>query len=183
MESVVLLISASAVAMTSEHSIPKSQRAFVLPEVGGTPSLLTDHPVVQPKDLPPGQCLVNITHSGVCHSDIGVKNGTVGHRAKDNLVGGHEGVGTVVAIGEHTVGTHIKVGQRVGLKFIAKACYSCEMCLKGSETRQSFSAIYLYKIDGRVSHVTFSQIAPNLRATDKIGMGPSVNTLWQTYRQ
>ena len=144
--------------MTTEFAIPKTQKAFFLPQVGGSASLLTDHPVVQPKDLLPGQILVNITHSGVCHSDLGIKNGSIGQKAKKNLVGGHEGIGTVVAIGEHTVQTHIKLGQRVGLKFVAKACYSCELCLKGSETRQ-----WIPRYPFRFAHCT--QIVPSSKAT------------------
>ncbi|EJC98054.1 mannitol-1-phosphate dehydrogenase [Fomitiporia mediterranea MF3/22] len=114
-------------------SIARTQRAFVLPVVGGPASLVIDHPVVQPDDLLPGRCLVRLTHSGVCHSDLGIKNKEFPNLPKANLVGGHEGVGTVVAIGAHTIGSKVKVGDRVGIKFLATACRNCELCLKGFE--------------------------------------------------
>jgi len=47
-------------------------------------------------------------------------------------VGGHEGVGHVVAIGEHT-NTAVKVGDRVGVKWIMDTCMQCELCLSGTE--------------------------------------------------
>lgn len=40
-------------------------------------------------------------------------------------VGGHEGVGTVVKLGPGTENGHIKLGQRVGIKWISGTCGSC----------------------------------------------------------
>ena len=54
----------------SETTIPKVQRACLLPQAGAGAVLVSDHPVVQPSELLPGQCLVKLTHSGVCHSDL-----------------------------------------------------------------------------------------------------------------
>ena len=56
--------------MTVNTSIPKTQRVCILPSAGSDVSLRDDHPVVQPEELLPGQCLVKLTHSGVCHSDL-----------------------------------------------------------------------------------------------------------------
>lgn len=38
------------------------------------------------------------------------------------LILGHEGVGQVVAIGEHTIDPDVNIGDRVGLKFFGNAC-------------------------------------------------------------
>ena len=69
-------------------------------------------------------------------------------KSKD-LIGGHEGVGIVVAIGEGTSqevplrkegfdeSGDIKVGMRVGIRFFAKTCLKCESCRKGFEARKS----------------------------------------------
>lgn len=121
--------------MSDAIPIPLKQRAVVLPVVRGPTMLVTDHPVVQPDALLPGQCLVRVTHTGVCHSDLGIKNGDFPNLPKTNLVGGHEGVGTVAAIGAQTIGNRVKIGDRVGVKFLARACLNCEMCLKGFECR------------------------------------------------
>ena len=51
-------------------NVPKTQRAFVQASPGGPIHLATNHPVTQPEDLAPGQCLVKLEFSGVCHSDL-----------------------------------------------------------------------------------------------------------------
>jgi hypothetical protein len=48
------------------------------------------------------------------------------------LVGGHEGVGTIVAIGPGS-STERKVGERVGIKWLADSCLDCEVCRDGEE--------------------------------------------------
>ena len=42
------------------------------------------------------------------------------------LIGGHEGVGDIVAIGEHTQDSPVKIGDRVGIKWLAYSCLQCE---------------------------------------------------------
>ncbi|KIK24440.1 hypothetical protein PISMIDRAFT_67976, partial [Pisolithus microcarpus 441] len=49
------------------------------------------------------------------------------------LIGGHEGVGTIVAIGTHTENSPVQVGQRVGIKWLAYSCLNCEQCRTGLE--------------------------------------------------
>lgn len=48
-------------------------------------------------------------------------------------VGGHEGVGRVVAIGQHSKSSVIKLGDRVGTKYVVGSCLQCEMCRRGFE--------------------------------------------------
>ena len=122
--------------MSPYPAIPTTQRAFLLSAPGKDLTLVSDHPVVQPSELKPGQCLVKLTHSGVCHTDLGVRSGLYPVNPKPNLIGGHEGIGNVVAIAENTDYGGVKVGDRVGIKFIGKSCLNCEMCLKGVEGRE-----------------------------------------------
>ncbi len=49
------------------------------------------------------------------------------------LIGGHEGVGEIVAIGAHTINSPVKIGDRVGVKWLADSCLQCEQCRKGLE--------------------------------------------------
>ncbi|KAJ8094041.1 hypothetical protein AAF712_007074 [Marasmius tenuissimus] len=118
----------------SSESIPKTQRAAVVTEFKKPYEIKNDHPVTQPSDLKPGQCLVKLEYSGFCHSDVHVKDNDWGAGAKLPLVGGHEGIGKIVAIGEGTYASKVKVGDRVGLKWFANACLRCEMCRTGWET-------------------------------------------------
>lgn len=40
-------------------------------------------------------------------------------------VGGHEGVGKIVKLGTGTESSHLKIGDRVGVKWISSACGHC----------------------------------------------------------
>ena len=48
-------------------------------------------------------------------------------------VGGHEGVGRVVAIGAHSKSSVVRLGDRVGTKYVVGSCLQCEMCRRGFE--------------------------------------------------
>ena len=100
--------------------IPKTQKAAVLFDTKEDYRIETDWPVTQPNELKPGECLVNIKYSGVCHSDLHVRDADWPRiKLVFPLIGGHEGVGVVVAIGEHTVDTAVKISDHVGLKWVA----------------------------------------------------------------
>ncbi len=122
--------------MATNEEIPEVQRASFLAAAGKDLSFKTDHPVTQPSELKPGQCLVKLAYSGVCHSDLSIRHDHYAVQCKPELVGGHEGIGSVVAIGEGTTRTSVKVGDRVGITFMAESCLECEMCMKGHEARE-----------------------------------------------
>ena len=48
-------------------------------------------------------------------------------------VGGHEGVGKIVKMGAGTENSAVKVGDRVGIKWISAICDSCPACLAGHD--------------------------------------------------
>lgn len=50
-------------------------------------------------------------------------------------VGGHEGVGTIVKMGPATENAAVKVGNRVGIKWMAGTCGSCLPCLEGADAQ------------------------------------------------
>ena len=62
--------------------------------------------------------------SGVCHSDLSLKNGYVG--IMPGMVLGHEGAGTVLEVGKEV--THVKKGDHIVASFIP-ACGVCWFCL------------------------------------------------------
>ena len=51
-----------------------------------------------------------------------------------------QGVGRIVAIGQHTQNSPVKIGDRVGIKWLAYSCLDCEPCRKGLEQSQSSRA-------------------------------------------
>jgi Zn-dependent alcohol dehydrogenase len=79
----------------------------------------------------PGEVLVRIEATGVCHSDLHVIEEDGWGHAYPVLLG-HEGAGTVEAIGENV--TAVAEGDRVVLAW-KTACGDCPACLRG-EPRQ-----------------------------------------------
>ncbi|GAA4038792.1 Zn-dependent alcohol dehydrogenase [Streptomyces shaanxiensis] len=94
-------------------------RAAVLPAVDA-PLEITE---IDLPDPGPGQVRVRLAAAGVCHSDLSLSNGTM--RVPVPAVLGHEGAGTVVAVGEGV--THVAPGDAVVLNW-APSCGSCHAC-------------------------------------------------------
>lgn len=63
------------------------------------------------------------------------------------LVGGHEGAGRIVAMGDGT-DTQLKIGSPVGLKWLADSCLNCEACLGGQEATCANAKLSGYTVDG-----------------------------------
>jgi len=72
----------------------------------------------------PGEVLVRVTASGVCHSDLSVCNGTLPLQLPAIL--GHEGTGVVEWAGREV--TRVRPGDRVIGSFLP-ACGRCRQCL------------------------------------------------------
>ncbi|GLB34537.1 putative alcohol dehydrogenase GroES-like domain [Lyophyllum shimeji] len=144
--------------MSSE--IPKTARAAVLNELNGAYALKEEQPVKQASELAPGECLVKVEYSGVCHSDLHIKKGDWARKPILPLIGGHEAVGRVVAIGEHSDAGPVKVGDRVGIKWIADVCMKCEMCRKGNESccPVSFARSHGFTVQGAFAEYVVSYI-------------------------
>ncbi len=81
-------------------------------------------------DAGPGEIEIEITHCGVCHSDL--------HQIKDDwentvwpCVPGHEVVGRVARVGEGV--TAFVPGDVVGVGCMVNSCRTCEPCKAGDE--------------------------------------------------
>lgn len=68
--------------------------------------------------------------------------------SKIPCIGGHEGAGYVVAIGNNTSSTSLQVGSRVGIKWLAYACGACELCRKGFESSCESAECSGFSVDG-----------------------------------
>lgn len=71
---------------------------------------------------------VQVEHCGLCHSDLSMIDNEWGFSAYP-VVGGHEIVGTVVALG--TAAKGLRLGQKVGIGWMAQSCQTCPSCLAG----------------------------------------------------
>ncbi|WP_043681445.1 Zn-dependent alcohol dehydrogenase [Streptomyces xylophagus] len=97
-------------------------RAAVLPAVGA-PLEITE---IDLPDPGPSQVRIRLAAAGVCHSDLSLTNGTM--RVPVPAVLGHEGAGTVVAVGEGVA--HVSPGDAVVLNW-APSCGTCHACTLG----------------------------------------------------
>jgi len=75
-------------------------------------------------------------------------------------IGGHEGIGHIVAIAEHTVNSPVKIGDRVGIKWIANVCLKCEMCRTGNESccAMAFTHSHGFRVDGSFADYALSYV-------------------------
>lgn len=85
----------------------------------------------QEDGLDPYSADIEISHCGVCHSDLHLVDGDWGRMSKYPLVPGHEIIGTIKAVGS-AVDDNL-VGKRVGVGWQRGSCLSCEWCLSGYE--------------------------------------------------
>jgi len=93
-----------------------------------------------------GQVLVKVEASGLCHTDIHAARGDWPVKAKMPLIPGHEGVGTVVALGPGE--SPVTVGDRVALPWLGRACGHCRYCITGWETYCQTPQYMGYTMDG-----------------------------------
>ena len=84
----------------------------------------------EPRELGPADVEVEISHCGLCFSDIHLIDDGWG-RSKYPLVPGHEIVGTIAAVGAAVA--HLQIGERVGVGWQRSACLECDLCLSGEE--------------------------------------------------
>lgn len=79
------------------------------------------------------EALVKLDFSGVCHGDVYMRDGggPAPPTPRRPLIGGHEGVGTVVALGPES-DNRFKTGQPVGIAWRSFVCGLCQACLSGS---------------------------------------------------
>ena len=92
------------------------------------PLALEERPTPEPG---PGQALVRVEASGLCHMDIHVVRGDWPSAPTLPLVPGHEGVGIVERVGAGA--GRLREGDRVAVPWLGWACGRCDLCLAGQE--------------------------------------------------
>jgi propanol-preferring alcohol dehydrogenase len=121
-------------------------------------AVVTDfHAPLQIRDLPipepgPGQVLVRMETSGLCHTDIHAARGDWPVQPTLPFTPGHEGVGIVDKLGAGV--TTRSVGDRVAIAWLGYACGECRYCIGGWETLCEKQQNSGYSVDG-----TFAEYA------------------------
>lgn len=119
-----------------------TMKAVVVPELGA-PLEIREVPVPEPG---PGQVLVRMQASGLCHTDIHAANGDWPVKPTPPFIPGHEGIGTVEKLGPGV--TLREVSDRVAIAWLGSACGQCRYCVSGWETLCESQHNSGYSIDG-----------------------------------
>ena len=104
----------------------RSVAAYAADETGGP---LLPHRY-QAQALGPLDIDIEVTHCGICHSDLHLIDNDWQTSAYP-LVPGHEVIGKVADVGDLV--THLRVGDRVGVGWQCGSCHQCEWCERGDE--------------------------------------------------
>lgn len=99
----------------------RTDLAAIVRDHGGSPAL-TPVTIIDPR---PGEVLVRVLATGVCHTDLAGIDGDA--RYPLPAVFGHEGAGIVEAVGEGVTGR--RPGDQVVLSFAS--CGGCDACVEG----------------------------------------------------
>jgi alcohol dehydrogenase, propanol-preferring len=129
----------------------------------GKPLTIEEVPVPAPG---PGEVLVKIVASGVCHTDLHAADGDWPVKPKLPFIPGHEGVGRVAALGAGVTG--LKEGDAVGVAWLHDACGCCEHCITGWETLCADQHNTGYGVDGSYAEYVIANAAYVGRLPDKV---------------
>ncbi|MFT8467116.1 alcohol dehydrogenase AdhP [Acetobacter syzygii] len=114
------------------------------------------------------QILVKMIACGVCHTDLHAASGDWPKKPTLPFIPGHEGVGTVVAVGSNV--DWIKEGDVVGVPFLYSACGHCEHCFAGWETLCQKQEETGYSVNGCFAEYVVAD--PNYVAHIPAGVDP-----------
>lgn len=116
------------------------------------------------RDPRPDDVVIEISHCGICHSDIHTARGEWGPTAYP-CVPGHEIVGRVVQVGKRV--KRFKVGDSVGVGCFVDSCGKCSSCKADEEQFCQGHTVYTYnsvELDGKTqtqggysSHITVKE--------------------------
>ncbi|MGN6607753.1 MAG: NAD(P)-dependent alcohol dehydrogenase [Jatrophihabitans sp.] len=118
------------------------------------------------RDIQPTDVRVDVTHCGICHSDI--------HTAKGDWKGtqypcvpGHEIVGRVAEVGAEV--TRFAVGDTVGIGVIVDSCGECSACTRGLENycRKGATGTYNGKDRHGTAPVTYGGYSATIVVTER----------------
>jgi len=149
--------------MNEESIMDNSMKAAVVREFGA-PLVIEEVAVPRPGR---GEILVEVAASGVCHTDLHAAHGDWPVKPNPPFIPGHEGVGTIAAVGEGV--THVKEGDRVGVPWLYSACGHCEHCLGGWETLCESQQNTGYSVNGGFAQYTLADAGYVGRLPDSVG--------------
>ena len=139
----------------------KTMRAAVVHEFG-KPLQIEDVPIPVPG---PGEVLVKIVATGVCHTDLHAADGDWPAKPVPPFIPGHEGAGIIAAVGPAVKG--YKEGDPVGIAWLHDACGGCEYCVTGWETLCPDQHNSGYSVNGSFAEYAIGAASYVARLPDK----------------
>lgn len=146
--------------------MPAMMKAAVV-RAFGAPLSIEEVPVPSPG---PGEVLVQIHACGVCHTDLHAAEGDWPVKPSLPFIPGHEGAGTVVALGAGV--THLREGDHVGIAWLHDACGYCEHCVGGWETLCEAQHNSGYSVNGAFAEYAIGSAAYVARLPDAVDFVP-----------
>ncbi|KAF9957374.1 hypothetical protein BGZ72_001864 [Mortierella alpina] len=146
--------------MTSHTSSEDSSVSFNGWASTGTPELKRWS--YHPRPLAPNDVEIEITHCGICGTDVHTMTGGWGPLQYGPCIPGHEIIGKVVAKGAQN---QLQIGDVVGVGAMCDACGNCEQCNQGrdqlcSKRAYTYNDIYRDERGGK----TYGGYADRVRA-------------------
>jgi propanol-preferring alcohol dehydrogenase len=146
----------------------------------GKPLNIEDVPIPTPA---PGEVLVKIMATGVCHTDLHAADGDWPVKPTPPFIPGHEGAGIVAAVGAGV--KSLKEGDPVGIAWLHDACGCCEHCITGWETLCETQHDSGYSVDGSFAEYAIGSAAYVARLpanVDFVAMAPILCAGVTTYK-
>lgn len=149
----------------------EKMKAAVVHEFG-KPLVIED---VNIPEVPPGQVLVKVVASGVCHTDLHAAEGDWPVKPPLPFIPGHEGVGYVARVGAGV--KTLKEGDRVGVPWLHTACGHCEHCITGWETLCDSQQMTGYSVNGGYAEYVLADPGYVGRLPDSLEFAPAAPVL------
>jgi propanol-preferring alcohol dehydrogenase len=121
----------------------------------------------------PGEILIRLEASGVCHTDVHVWQGeSLAASRPDPFILGHEGVGRVTGLGPGVTGWAL--GERAGAAWLYGTCGQCAACTAGQESFCHRQKAHGYDVPGTFADyvVTRADHAARLPEGDAADLAP-----------
>lgn len=128
----------------------------------GQPLEIAELPMPEPGT---NQILVRTEACGVCHTDCHAAYGDWPVKPSLPFVPGHEGVGTVIAVGAGV--RAFQPGDRAGSSWLYSACGECEWCVSGHESLCPDALYGGYTVNGSFAEyfIADARYAPHIPAS------------------
>ena len=123
-------------------------------------------------DLKAHEVEVKVEYCGICHSDLSVIDNEWNNTIYP-VVGGHEIIGKIVALGSEARG--LSVGQTVGIGWFADSCQCCNLCINGQSNLCATSTATIVKHHGGFAETvraSWQWVIPVPAGLDPAKMGP-----------